>query len=289
MYPWKTTGIFESSMKVLTASTLGFCGGVKRAVYLASRALEKAARENRKLYFYGSLVHNASVCRPFSEYGAVVTEKADEVEERSIVVIRAHGITDSERHILVEKSVTLIDATCPVVAHSQALVRSSVLPVLIFGYPGHSEVDSLLGSTGDSASYVISSEKDFERIEKVEYNCVVQTTFSASLAETLLEKAGEDGIRIRMLNRICSASEERRRAVTDLYDAVDGFVVVGDEISANSRELFNIARGSGKPCFLVRDAESLPAEVFSLGTVGLTAGASTSDDVYLRVKRKLEE
>ena len=275
-------------MKVLTASTLGFCGGVRRAVALATRALEKASKENRKLFFYGSLVHNASVCRPFTEYGAVVVDRAEVVEEGAVVVIRAHGIRDSEREILVRKNAVIVDATCPVVAHNQALVRSSSLPVLVFGYPGHSEVDSLCGS-GNAAVSVISSEKDFERIEKVGYNCVVQTTFSAILSEELQKKAEEKGLGIRMMNRICSSSEERRNAVRALYGLVDGFVIVGDKTSANTRELLNIAGKSGKPSYLVAGVEDIPEEVYSLSVVGLSAGASTPEEVYLSVKKKLEE
>ncbi len=275
-------------MKVFTASPHGFCGGVERAVSLASSALRKAEREKRKLCFYGSLVHNERVCRPFDEYGAVVINDAREAEEGTVVVIRAHGIRDSERSILEEKKVLIIDATCPVVARSQSLVRSSSLPVLIFGYHGHSEVDTLIGSTKGSVD-VISSEKDFERLPKVEYNCVVQTTFSATLSEELLTKAESMGIRINMLNGICKASRERREAVTSLFSFVDGFVVVGDRKSANTRELFDIARGSGKPCFLIPGPEAIPREVYSLTRVGLTAGASTSEDVFLEVKEKLEE
>ncbi len=275
-------------MKVLTASPHGFCGGVERAVTLASSALRGAEREKRKLCFYGSLVHNARVCRPFDEYGAVVINDARDAGEGAVVVIRAHGIRDSERRILEERKVIIVDATCPVVARSQSLVRSSSLPVLIFGYHGHSEVDTLIGSTEESVT-VISSEKDFERLAKVEYNCVVQTTFSAKLSEELLMKAESMGIRINMLNGICAASRERRNAVTSLFSSVDGFVVVGDRGSANTRELFDIARGSGKPCFLIPDAAYIPGEVYSLSVVGLTAGASTSEDVFLEVKEKLEE
>ncbi len=275
-------------MKVLTASPHGFCGGVERAVSLASSALKRAEREKRKLFFYGSLVHNASVCRPFAEYGGVVISDARSVEDGAVVVIRAHGIKDSERHILEEKNVLIIDATCPVVARSQSLVRSSALPVLIFGYHGHSEVDTLIGSTSGSVT-VISSEKDFERLEKVEYNCVVQTTFSAALSEELLAKAESMGIRINMLNGICTASRDRREAVTSLFSSVDGFIVVGDRDSANTRELLEIARGSGKPCFLIPGADDIPSGVYSLPRVGLTAGASTSEEVFLEVKEKLEE
>lgn len=275
-------------MKVLTASPHGFCGGVERAVSLASSALKRAEREKRKLFFYGSLVHNAAVCRPFAEYGGVVISDARSVEDGAVVVIRAHGIKDSERHILEEKNVLIVDATCPVVARSQSLVRSSLLPVLIFGYPGHSEVETLVGSTEERVD-VISSEKDFERLDKVEYNCVVQTTFSATLSEELLMKAESRGLRIHMLNGICTASRDRRNAVTSLFSSVDGFVVVGDRDSANTRELFEIARASGKPCFLIPGADAIPREVYSLERAGLTAGASTSEDVFLEVKKKLEE
>ncbi len=274
-------------MTVYVSETLGFCDGVHRAIDLAHRTLDRSLAEGRKLYFYGEIVHNEKVCGWFTTRGVEVVKKASDVAENSVVVIRAHGITDSEREELVRRNVEIVDATCPVVLKGQKLVRESEKDVLIFGYSGHSEVLSLLGSAVRKTR-VISSLEDLEQIEEGEYNGVVQTTFSTPLLKVILEKAEEKGIIINMLNHICKASTKRRDAVEKLLDKVDCFVVVGDKNSANTRELGAIVKNGGKPCFLVNGADDIPPDVYAYERVGVTAGASTPRDFYRKVVEKLE-
>ena len=288
--PWEATGFFRlrsNQVEVLTADTLGFCGGVERAVAMAKSTLERSVREGRKLYLYGGLVHNSFVCSYFSARGAETIRSAEDADEGSIIVIRAHGLTDRERSILISRNVEIVDCTCPVVLRGQDLVRSSYLPVLIFGYTGHSEAVTLVGSTADRVS-IISSPEDLDRVEKGEYNGVVQTTFSATLLRKILEKAGEKGIMVNVLNHICQASVERRKSVLRLLERVDCLVVVGDRNSANTKELAALADKRGFPCFLVGCADDIPRAVYDYERVGITAGASTPEEVFRSVKEKLE-
>ncbi len=274
-------------MTVLVSDTLGFCNGVHRALDLAHRTLDRADAEKRRLYFYGQIVHNEKVCAWFTARGVEVVKSAEEVEKDSVVVIRAHGITDREREKLLERNVEIVDATCPVVLKGQRFIRESEKKVLIFGYKGHSEVLSLIGSS-EQKTIVISDVEDLISVERGEYNGVVQTTFSTTLLKVILEKAEENGIIINMLNHICMASTKRREAVTALLDKVDGFVIVGDGKSANTRELGNIVAQSGKPYFLVNGPDDIPPDVYALKCVGVTAGASTPRDFYTKVIEKLE-
>ncbi len=275
-------------MEVLVADTLGFCKGVEKAVKSASEAVERARKENRKVYFYGQLVHNEYVSSRFTREGAVVIKSPGETEEGSLVVIRAHGISDSERAALEERHIEIVDATCPLVLKGQNLVRSSVKPVLIFGYRGHSEVNTLVGSTVGECR-VISREEDLEEVPGGEYSGVVQTTFSIPLLKKLLEKAGEKDIIVNVLNHICTASVRRRESVHRLIHSVDGFVIVGDANSANTGELRAIVEKCGIPCFLVDSPFSVPREVYSLQRIGLSAGASTPRELYEKVIEVLED
>lgn len=274
-------------MTVFVSETLGFCDGVHRAIDLAHRTLDRALADNRKLYFYGQIVHNDKVCAWFTSRGVEVIKEATRASENSVIVIRAHGITDCEREELLRKNIEIVDATCPVVLKGQKNIRESEKDVLIFGYKGHSEVLSLLGSSRRKTT-VISDVEDLEEVERGEYNGVVQTTFSTTLLKVILEKAEEKGIIINMLNHICKASTKRREAVEKLFDKVDGFVIVGDKKSANTRELAAIVQNAGKPCFLVSGADEIPDSVYALGRVGVTAGASTPRDFYRKVIEKLE-
>ncbi len=281
-------GYIYTYMKVFVADTLGFCKGVERAVDAAFSTLERACGEKRKVYFYGQLVHNDRVCSRFAGSGAEVISSPGEAEENSIVIVRAHGITDAERKELLEKNIEIVDATCPVVLKGQRLIRESDKPVLIFGYPGHSEVKSLVGSARKAVS-VISSEEDLSGVESRLYNGVVQTTFSEGQLKKLLEKAREKGIIVNVLNHICTASVRRRESVMRLIPSVDGVVIVGDRHSANTMELVAIVENSGKPCFPVASPDEIPREVFSLERVGLSAGASTPGELYRKVREVLED
>lgn len=275
-------------MEVLVADCLGFCGGVKHALSLAYMTLRDTTVDGIKLYLYGELVHNANVVNDFIKKGASIIGSSNSIREKGTVIIRAHGICDDERKKLEDKGVEIVDATCPVVLKGQSLVRSSLLPVLIFGYKGHSEVTTLVGSRKDGA-FVISEENDLFSLEKGEYNGIVQTTFSTSLLDDLIEKASKIGIRVNVLNEICKASVNRRAGVKKLLDKVDAFVVVGDHNSANTRELVSIVEKAGLKCFLVEDENDISEEIYSYKRVGLSAGASTPKEIYDRVIKNLED
>lgn len=276
-------------MELHIAKDLGFCGGVYHAVNLAYRTVRDSSSDDGALYLYGPLVHNAKVVDDFLEKGAKIINNSSEITSKGTVIIRAHGIGFQERERLIEKGLRVVDCTCPVVLKGQNYVHSSALPVIIFGYKGHSEVEALRGSRDSSSVWVCEGEEDLLDIKRGEYNGVVQTTFSSSLLDSLLNKAQKEGIRVNLLNQICNASNKRRAGLIEILDRVDAVVVVGDHNSANTRELRDIVLSRGKECFLVEDEKELPIEIYSFERVGLSAGASTPKDLYDKVIKKLEE
>ncbi|MBQ0071613.1 MAG: hypothetical protein KBS81_07135, partial [Spirochaetales bacterium] len=181
-------------MKVYKASCLGFCSGVDLAIKKAITAVDKAKEEGKRIYFYGELVHNSYISDQFAKKGAVVIRSVEDADEPGILVIRAHGITDAMRSSFLRAGFEIIDTTCPVVLKGQRLVRESESPVLVFGYPGHSEVVSLLGSSKGEC-HLVSTPEDLDNLRKnVQYSAVVQPTFSQKVLNNLMEKADKIGI-----------------------------------------------------------------------------------------------
>ena len=217
----------------------------------------------------------------------MIIKSPQEIKEPGIVVIRAHGIPDKDRKKLLDSGNEIVDCTCPVVLKGQRLVRESDIPVIILGYKGHSEVYSLCGSS-DSDVPVISSLSDLDEILPGRYRGVVQTTFSKPLLDKLIEKGRGKGIEIELVNTICRASIVRRECVEELAEGVEAVVVVGAQHSANAKELVQTAIRKGCPAFLVENENSIPDEVFAYNIIGLTAGASTPESQYLKVKERLE-
>lgn len=271
-------------MRVIDAESLGFCAGVRNAVRIAWEALERAEREGVPCYIYGDIVHSRAVMDPLVAAGAVRIGSPEGLEP-GIVVIRAHGIPDSIRCRFRNLGFSIEDATCPVVLRSQHLVRESKRPVIIIGNAGHSEIVSLMGSGKEC--FLAGSPGDLLSIPAGRYDAVVQTTFSRRTAEEIAGKAEEIGLSIRFLNSICPASAERRHALEAILPDADAVVVCGDSASRNTMELLSLAERNGCPAFLVSSPDAIPEEVFSFGTIGLTAGASCPDTLIEEVRRRL--
>ena len=117
--------------------------------------------------------------------------------------------------------------------------------------------------------------------------CYSLTGHTLEMAEEIARKADEIGLSIRFLNDICPASVERRHALEAILPEVDAVVVCGDSSSRNTMELVSLSEQHGRPAFLVSSPSPIPGEVFSSGTIGLTAGASCPDTLIEEVRRRL--
>ncbi|MDR1744963.1 MAG: 4-hydroxy-3-methylbut-2-enyl diphosphate reductase [Planctomycetota bacterium] len=261
-------------MRVLLAETIGFCGGVKRAMRIA---LDAAARHGG-LRTEGPLVHNRAVVELLARHGV-----SDHPENAlHPLLIRAHGVPPDWRRARMEDNVDLVDATCIHVAGNQRRAEDAARAgetVLIAGDANHAEVKAVAGCAGPSCR-VVGSVADIERLAAEVDGPVfllAQTTFDIALfedmARALLRRPDA-----RVADTICRATHTRQREARDLARRVDAVVVVGGADSANTRRLAETARAEGRPAFVVETAAELIEEDFlGFTIVGVTSGASTPD------------
>ena len=92
---------------------------------------------------------------------------------------------------------------------------------------------------------------------------------------------------IKVFDTICPATKERQDALKELCDKVDGVIVVGGKNSANTKRLFQTAKELCPHAAHIETPDEIPEEFFRLGVVGITAGASTPDDVIRGVENRL--
>ena len=269
--------------EVFVAENLGFCSGVERAIATLKDGAELSLSIGLPCYVYGDIVHNKEVMSSLASYGIKSILFPEEADRPGVIVIRAHGISDEMRLRFSDAGFRIIDATCPVVLRNQALVRDSEKNVLIIGYKEHAEVISLAGAARKEAHVIATAEELSSLDRNTQYNAVFQTTFSDSEYERIVDRIKELGLKIRFLNSVCAASRMRRLSVIKLRHMVDAFVVVGDSMSANTRELAVLAGSEGCRVFAVEKAENLPPEVFLYNRIGVTAGASTPSVIYNKV------
>lgn len=275
-------------MKVIKADEMGLCSGVKRAFSLVEKVYYE--KQGKPLFIYGDLAHNKYVIKKIAEGGFITIYKAEDALPGSVVIIRAHGISDTERSILQEKGVEIVDATCPLVLKNQNCMRSSELDVILLGTKGHSETVAVEGASRRTY-FVVQDKEDIDSIPNDrKYRVIVQTTFDTARYNMLMDELEARGYSYIVSNSICMASERRRDSIHALKGQVPFLLVVGDNMSANSKALVSEAERIGLEAALIDDENSIEEEMLKqFSVVGVSAGSSAPDEIIERVVRRLEE
>ncbi|MGH7172120.1 MAG: 4-hydroxy-3-methylbut-2-enyl diphosphate reductase [Gemmataceae bacterium] len=280
-------------MQVRLAEHFGMCFGVRDAIDLAV-GLTRAG----PLTILGDLVHNPDVVAQLDAAGAARVDRQDDIDTPS-VLLTAHGVADRVRLELRERGLAVHDATCPLVTRAhRALARLAAdgrHPVVI-GQPRHVEVRGLVGDLDDCT--IIQNETDLERLaERIErepdlrLGVVSQTTQPLERVHELVAAMRRrfPNTDLHFVDTVCQPTKDRQQALRDLAAETDVVIVVGGPESNNSRKLVELARGLGRPAYLVASAAELRPEWFiDCSLVGLTAGTSTPDAIIDDVRMWLE-
>jgi len=279
------------------AKHFGYCFGVQRAIDMVESALREGPYP---VWTLGPVIHNPQVMKDFCARGVREAKTPKEITEGT-VVLRAHGTTSDELEEI-PQGVRILDATCPFVARAQKRARDSTESghiLVVVGDRGHPEVRAILSQAG-SKGFCVRDGEEFEVLlpeikmewEKTQKPVVVvaQTTSRKDDVEKATDALKKGGIPVDLANTICTATGERQRATLELARECDLVLVVGSRTSANTGQLFRIARENCAEAYLVESGEDVDPRWF-LGKrkVGVAAGASTPDRVIKEVVGKVEE
>lgn len=285
-------------MNVIKADTLGYCMGVRRAVESAEIALKEY--KDKKIYSLGPLIHNAVALDELSDKGLNILEEKDidNICFDSVVVIRAHGISPVVKTKLVQKKIPVIDATCPRVTVSQNRVAEyseKGFGIILAGDKGHAEVEGIKGFAKGEFFCVQNLQEVRDLIQsrglinspEKKYLLLCQTTFSPVEFEKISKYLKDEISQLSIINTICPATQKRQDALERLCNTVDGVIVVGGKKSANTIRLYQKACSFVQKAVHIEKASEIPDEFRTLKTVGVTAGASTPDNVIEEVIQSL--
>lgn len=282
------------STEILLANPRGFCAGVDRAIAIVEQAL---ARFGAPIYVRHEVVHNRYVVDELKSKGAVFVEDLADVPVGGTVVFSAHGVPKSVRTEAASRSLTVFDATCPLVTkvHQEvARMRKEGREILMIGHAGHPEVEGTMGQV-DGGVHLIESVADVAALEVAEPSrlaYVTQTTLSVDDAAEIVTaiKARFPEITGPRRDDICYATQNRQDAVRKLTSTVDIVIVVGSPNSSNSNRLREVAALRGVASYMVDRADQLePAWIAGKHRIGVTAGASAPEILVNEVVARLKE
>lgn len=286
-------------MKILLANPRGFCAGVDRAISIVERALELY---QPSIYVRHEVVHNRFVVEGLKQRGARFVEELSEVPNDNIVIFSAHGVSQAVRQEAKERSLTVFDATCPLVTkvHMEvARASRKNMEVVLIGHAGHPEVEGTMGQYASETGgmYLVEKPEDVESLQSQvkdpsNLHYVSQTTLSVDETADVIDELRRVFPKIQGPRKddICYATQNRQDAVRILAQQVDVMVVVGSKNSSNSTRLKELAEKLGTPGYLTDCPQDIHPEWFeNARLVGVTAGASAPEELVNQILDRIKE
>ena len=165
--------------------------------------------------------------------------------------------------------------------------------ILLTGDPDHGEVIGIAGYAKNNLS-LIQNQNDLtqELLDFLKDKNVVllsQTTYSPVQFNNIKESLSENIPNLEIFNTICPATKERQTALLDLCKNCDGVIVIGGKNSANTIRLYETAKKHCANVCHIQRATEIPFSFLTFNTVGITAGASTPDELIEEVEAFLKD
>ncbi len=279
----------------------GFCFGVTRAI---GKAEEELAKEER-LYCLGDIVHNGKECDRLQQMGLVtINHKQLRDIHDAKVLLRAHGEPPSTYALARERSINLIDATCPVVLHLQERIKKAYEgtrgkgqgareQIVIFGKNGHAEVLGLVGQTEETAIIIESAEE----VSKLDFSrdiCLYsQTTMPLDefrgIVEYIKQHISPDAT-FTYYDTICRQVANRMPNIRNFALRHDAVLFVCGKKSSNGRVLFNECKKANPRSYMIDTASEIDVRwLQGCESIGICGATSTPKWLMEECKIRVEQ
>ena len=276
--------------KVLLAAPRGFCAGVEMAI----KALAAMVRAfPPPVYCYHEIVHNRLVVQRFEDMGVVFVDDIDEVPEGKPIMLSAHGSAPEVVRAAKDNGGYIVDAVCPLVTkvHHEVKVRAGKgYQIVYVGHEGHEEAVGTM-AVAPEAIHRVESVEEVEALPEIEgpTALLAQTTLShrdwAVVQDAAIERWPDMWTPGR--SDLCFATTNRQGALEKIAPDCDAMVVIGSSNSSNTMALARLASEFGcESVYRVNTADELPTQLS--GVVGVTAGASASEELVESVINRLD-
>lgn len=270
----------------------GFCFGVVTAIEKAEAALAGDA----ELYCLGDIVHNSDEVKRLADKGMTTITHDDLDRLHDVrVLLRAHGEPPATYAVARKNGISIIDATCPVVLRLQQRIKESYREgaergrqIVIYGKPGHAEVNGLVGQT-DGNAIVVQGMDDLGNIDySRDVDLYSQTTMSLSGFKEVIseiERRMQPGATFRSFDTICRQVANRVDSLRRFASEHDLVLFVSGKKSSNGKFLYSECHGVNPSTRLISDENDInPDWLKGIKRIGICGATSTPRWLMERVK-----
>ena len=280
------------ALRIEKAARIGFCFGVRRAIDI----LEKVARERGDVETLGAVVHNQQVLQRLAEIGIRVAKDVDDIQG-DIVAISSHGVSPQLEEELRARHIDIINTTCPFVHRAQVAARrlaESGFFVIVYGDVDHPEVTGILGWANNKGIATLDGESITRlgrplprRIGILSQTTQIPARF-VEFVKKFIDSALVKDYELRIIDTICHDIRLRQAAALKIANRVGLMLVIGGRTSANTNHLLALCSAVTRTRLIETADEIQPSWLQGQSHIGITAGASTSEQTINEVLTKLE-
>ncbi len=266
----------------------GFCFGVTTAISKAEEELERTG----VLYCLGDIVHNAGEVERLRKKGLITVDHEEFAKLHNVkVLLRAHGEPPSTYETARRNNIEIIDATCPVVLQLRKRIKDAYAKsanpiadsegeplIVIYGKPGHAEVNGLVGQTGGSA-VVIQDKSDLDNLDlNRDIWLYSQTTKSIEGFQEIVSeiKQRKTAGSFQWFDTICRQVANRMPQMRDFAANHDVILFVSGSKSSNGKVLYAQCKAVNPKTYLITDETELdPSWIENAKSIGICGATST--------------
>ena len=275
-------------MKIILAKDAGYCFGVRDAVNLAYDTTKK----EDEVYMLGTIVHNEKVVDDLNKSGTKVVDSLDKVPLDKPILFRAHGTTPEIWKTAKNKRLNIVDATCPLVTEIHDEIKkleSEGRRTIIIGDHSHDEVVGIAAQV--NRPIIIANIEEAKSLRKMrKAGVVTQSTQMIENVQNIINVLMQKVYDLRFVNTICFPTRRNHEQIKELAIQCEVMIIIGSFTSANSKRLTQLALERNKKSYQVTSSEELESDWFNdCESVGISAGASTPDDIIDGVIRKIKK
>jgi 4-hydroxy-3-methylbut-2-enyl diphosphate reductase len=238
------------------------------------------------MFSVGALIHNPREVERLEGLGLRLVQSEDfsdrkmrELLSGQSLLLRAHGESEALVARAREYGMKIMDATCPIVRHSQELVLQHAREgwrIVVAGDPGHPEVRSLMARAGENGAVAVNARAAETLDVENRTLLLAQSTVDPELFAAVRHALAKRVAGLKIADTTCRFLKNRQADIRAFAEPLDYVVLVAGRSSANARLLYETARAENRNTFLIEAPDELKRTLFKNGHhIGISGGAST--------------
>lgn len=268
--------------RTLLAAGSPWCTGAEAAVAACQRAAAAHAGSGRTVRLLAPVALPPESAAEIAALGAIEVSSLADAQAGDVVVIPAHGAGAEIRMEAAERSLTLVDATCPVIARAQdaaSRLADQDRHLVLIGQPGAAATGPIASRAGshvtileNAAGAAAMQVSDARRM-----SYMVQPGMAIESAGGIVAalRARFPAARDPLPGEGCYAASDRAATVRAIAAGSDLVLVLGNPQSADARQLMAQVREAGVKVQAIQAVSDItPAMLAGVSTIGTVDSTS---------------